>query len=396
MKVVANREQLDKKLLSVVALMTAKSGLPILNEALIQVFNDKMLITVSDSEITTIIGVPCENHHEEDFSFMCDIQTVQRTVALLKSEHFIIDVDKENNTINMSTPKTRKKYELASTYDPDDYPSYDSGEWRAPININGKIFSNMIKKAALFINPTDLRPQLASVHLTTSEDTLKVQGTDSTVMFNGIYKKTDEEEAFPELVNILIPKNVTKIISNYEKSPKVEFSIDADNRNIKLYDGATTTVIRLATGKYPNIEALYTEHNRDIHVSVKKQELSMAIKRLAIFSDKVRTMKIDMEGDNMVLSSDDTMFNNKAEELIEVEHKAPEMSFTTGINHTYLSGVIGTFPGETVYITQPRVNTPFLVTDDSSEGYESIWLIAAIKVEKKEEAVQETSTAESV
>lgn len=387
MKLIFEREQLNKRLESIIGLINTRTGVPILDEALVKVQEGKIKVTVSDNEISTEITIPCEVEGDI-FDFVCDVMTVQKTAALLRNETFILEVDEK--VVVMSTPKTRKRFEIPIRNKAADFPAMPDNGWENPMNIKGSLFSSMVKRASMFIKPTDLRPAFTSINLLSTKDMIRIQGTDAHGLCDSTYLRSEEEAEFPELSSILFPKNIIKIVPNYEKSPSLSISIDKEGKYAKLSDDSTITQIRLTdgSGKYPDLDALFTAHNKEHFVKINRDQLLMAIRRMSIYSNKnTNSMIIDMNGDNIVLSADDNDFNKKAEELIEVVEKSSLMNFVSGINHNYLLTVINNMTGENVYIVQPNYNVPFMFFDDSSEGYKTMWSIAAIALasQKKEE-----------
>ena len=382
MKLTFNREQLNKGIQSILGILNTKTGLPILDYALIEVKNNKITIFVSDEEILTQINIPCFIDGDK-FDFVCDLKTVQSTASLLRSEEFILDVD--DKLIIMSTPKTRKRFEIPIVYSADSFPLMGHSEWMSSITIKGSIFSAMIKRASLFISPTDLRPALTSIHLSSTKDVIRIQGTEAIGIADSAYSKGESDDDFPEFSNILFPKGITKIISNYEQSLGVKIFVDEEMKNAMLDDDGIKTQIRLTSSnhKYPPIDELFKNHNTDHFIKVNRESLLMGVRRIALYAGKANQIRINMEDSDIVISSSNDEFSKKAEETIDVEYKSELMNFVSGVNHNYLSTILNTMTGENVFITQPAYNTPFLLVDDSTDGYTTMWGIAAFDIKSK-------------
>lgn len=396
MKIKVERSQLEAKLLIAVSVLGNNVQPPILNEALIKMSKDSMSITTSDNQVTMTVSLPYEIESGEMVDFVCDIKSILKPVQLQNNEFMFIEVINDGKDIAFSTPKTRKKYKIPITYDALDFPAIKTEKWSDPVIIDGKAFARMIKKTSVFVNPNDMRQGMSGISAKSSEGTLVIQSTDSTVGCKTMYTPEEGKVAIGDMSQIIIPRAIAKVSDNYKKSPQIKLSLDKEKRNLGISDGSSVTYVRLLDGVFPNTQPIYDGQQPEINIKVIREEMVLSIDRLSGFSDiDSKCILLDMKGEGILIKSINTDRRKEAEELLEVQSKSREMSFVSGLDHSKLRAAIASLSGEDIYLSQAAFKLPIFITDNSSEGFETIMLVAPINIgakhneqEVKEEEVQ--------
>ncbi len=378
MKITLEREVLEKKLQAAVAIIPAKPIIPALDHALIEVTDKRMLITTTDTSITLTVHLPCEVEGELT-DFVCDIQTIMKSIATMKDESIVLDVNLAESVVILTVPGKKRKYEIPVFYNASSFPRMNSAEWTKPIALNGIQLATMINRASAEIITTDMRPALTGINLLLKDNTLTIfGGTPFSFCRSILNLQTEDDRNIPE-IEAVIPKGVIKAIDNYSKSPTVEVSIDKDGRNLMLSDGVSKTCILLVDSKTVDVNPLYNAANIEVNTSFDKNQLLPALKRVALYSNKVsNTVRLDYSQEDVSIEGSDPDFRQKAIEWITPIHKSEEMNFSSSINHKFLLNIITVAPGEKIIISQLAENQPFVIMDDSEEGFKTMWLVAAV------------------
>ena len=120
----------------------------------------------------------------------------------------------------------------------------------------------------------------------------------------------------------------------------------------------------------------------------------LSLDRVSGFGDlKDPSMIFDMEGEGILLKTENTDRRKNAEELIEVQNKSKDINFISGIAYKVIKPAITSLSGENLFISQKKHSSIMFITDDSSEGFDTMWLIAPIALninkdkDKEKEAV---------
>jgi len=376
MKIKLNRETLEKQLVTAVSVIASNPQPPILREALFEFSEENLAITTSDGRLTMTIRLPYELEHGEVSDFVCDVQSLIKPVTLQKSEFMFLEVI-DGKDIAFSTPRTRNKYNIPIIYDPESFPRIKAAGWSDPISINGKIFSKMIKKTSMIVNPNDLRTAISGINFKAQEGMFIMESTD---MATGCYTKFKPEDVeAPDMDPVLIPRAISKVATNYDKSPNVKISIDEEKRNLKASDGSSEVCIRLIDSKFPPTKPLYDQFIPAISMKINRESLLLSLDRLISFGAfKHPHLVLDMQGEGLMLKAENLDVRKNAEELLEPSHKSDEMNFQSGVAFKQIKPAIVSSTGENLYLSQQHFKKPVFITDDSSEGFETLWLIAPV------------------
>lgn len=382
MRIQVNRELLEKKLMVVTSAMATKPLIPILDEALITMTSDSMSITASDNEVTITTNVAA-NVEGEPFNFVCDIRTILKVISNLKSEEVFFDIS--TDTAMFSTPRTKKKYEIPLTYKPDTFPTGMETEWEDVTVISGSILATMIKRASLFVNPMDLRKGMSGINFSVAGKELAIQATkNGHVLFKGSFINDFDVEG---MYDIVVPKTIAKIISGYESSPEIKIRIDKLQKNIMISDGSYTTKCVLIADKFPNTNPFFKSYPKESNIVMNRESIMMSIKRLSAFKDyNSKSIIFDMKEDGLILRAEEKDFRRKAEENIDVSEKSSHIAFKSGFSYDFINAIINNLSGENITLCQTASHQSAYISDDSAEGFESVFVVAPIMIaEEKEE-----------
>jgi DNA polymerase-3 subunit beta len=383
MKIKLERKLLEQKLLIAVSVLGNNIQPPILNEALFKMEKKNLSITTSDGGVTMTTRLPYQLESGELRDFVCDVQSILKPVNLQKSEFMFLEVTEKD--ILFSTPKTRTKYKIPISYKAINFPLIKSEKWSDPITVDGKAFARMIKKTAVLANPNELRVGISGINLFAKENTLYIQSV------NGgsaacITTFKPEGKDIPDIEPMLIPKSIAKVAANYEKSPEIKISLDEEKRNIGITDGSSVTYVRLLAGNAPMLDALKKQKVMNISTKISREEIILSIDRLSGFSNiEDKCIVFDFKGEGILLKSTNSDRRKEAEELVETNHKSKEMSFLVGFNYTVIRPAITSLLGENVFFSMSRFDAPMFITDDSSEGFETLWIVMGIKLAEHQE-----------
>ena len=148
-------------------------------------------------------------------------------------------------------------------------------------------------------------------------------------------EKTEAFEDVSEEIRVLVPKKamgeLVKMISEGGETEKIDFS--RDDNHLFFDMGKRLLVARMLTGQFPNFEAVLPRNNDRI-VTIDREEITAAIRRVAILSDeRSRTVRLSLgKGTLEVTASHSDL--GEAHETLEVNYSKEELQ--VGFNYQYL------------------------------------------------------------
>lgn len=148
-------------------------------------------------------------------------------------------------------------------------------------------------------------------------------------------EKSEPMEDISEEIKVLIPKKamgeLVRMIAESSEVDRIGFSRDDNHLFFDL--GKRLLVSRMLTGQFPNYEAVLPRGN-DRTFSINREEITSAIKRVAILSDeRSRTVKIAVGNNALEITASHSDLG-EAHETLEVEYSKEELQ--VGFNYQYL------------------------------------------------------------
>src|SRR6185295_6917481 len=148
-------------------------------------------------------------------------------------------------------------------------------------------------------------------------------------------EKAEALDDVKEEIKVLVPKKamteLVRMISEAGDTDRIGFS--RDDNHLFFDMGKRLLMSRMLTGQFPNYEAVLPRNNDQI-VTVNREEITSAIKRVAILSDeRSRSVKIALVNGSMEITASHSDLG-EAHETVEIEYDKEDLQ--VGFNHQYL------------------------------------------------------------
>jgi DNA polymerase III subunit beta len=214
----------------------------------------------------------------------------------------------------------------------DDFPTLPetkSNVGRIPADVLAKVISRTI----CAISTEDSKYTLSGALLVLKPGSITMVATDGHRLAH--VEKTETMEDVREEIKVIVPRKamaeLIRIIS--EASDAEGVGLSRDDNHLFFDMGKRLLISRMLTGQFPNYEAVLPRSNERI-VTVNREEITAAIKRVAILSDeRSRTVKLALSDGTMEISASHSDLG-EAHETLEVDYDKD--SIQVGFNFQYL------------------------------------------------------------
>jgi DNA polymerase-3 subunit beta len=201
------------------------------------------------------------------------------------------------------------------------------------VRIPAEILSKLITRTIFAISTEDSKYTLSGALLVLKPGSITMVATDGHRLAH--VEKTEELEDVSEEIRVLVPKKamgeLVRMISESADTEKIGFSRDDNHLFFDL--GKRLLVSRMLTGQFPNYEAVLPRNN-DRTFAVDREEITAAIRRVAILSDeRSRTVKVAVAGGSLEITASHSDLG-EAHETIEIEYNKEDLQ--VGFNYQYL------------------------------------------------------------
>jgi len=214
----------------------------------------------------------------------------------------------------------------------DDFPALPEPK-SAVAKIPAEVLSKLITRTIFSISTEDSKYTLSGALLLLKPGSIAMVATDGHRLAH--IEKTETLEDISEEIKVLVPrKAMGELVRMISESPDTEhIGFSRDDNHLFFDMGKRLLISRLLTGQFPNYEAVLPRNNDRI-VTVNREEITSAIKRVAILSDeRSRSVKISLGTGSMEITASHSDLG-EAHETMEIEYD--KESLQVGFNYQYL------------------------------------------------------------
>ena len=199
--------------------------------------------------------------------------------------------------------------------------------------IPAEVLSKLMLRTIFAISSEDSKYTLSGALLLLKPGSITMVATDGHRLAH--VEKSEPLEDISEEIKVLVPKKamgeLVRMVSESGDVEQIGFSRDDNHLFFDL--GKRLLISRMLTGQFPNYEAVLPRGN-DRTFSINRDEITSAIKRVAILSDeRSRTVKLALGNNALEITASHSDLG-EAHETMEVEYEKEDLQ--VGFNYQYL------------------------------------------------------------
>jgi DNA polymerase-3 subunit beta len=214
----------------------------------------------------------------------------------------------------------------------EDFPAIAEPKGTA-VKIPADVLSKLISRTVFAISTEDSKYTLSGALMVIKPGSITMVATDGHRLAH--IEKSEAFEDVTEEIRVLVPKKamneLLKMISEGGEGEKISFS--KDDNHLFFDMGKRLLVARMLTGQFPNYEAVLPRNN-DRTFAVDREEMTAAIRRVAILSDeRSRTVRMSVSKGTMEVTASHSDLG-EAHETMEIDYSKEDIQI--GFNYQYL------------------------------------------------------------
>jgi len=374
MQFTVSKNVLYKGLQKVIGVVPSKTTIPILENILLELTDNKLTLTGTDLEIC--ISTEIKVNGMQNGSNTVPAKSLNDILRELPDVPIEFKLD-DDNKLNLKTDKGL--YKLV-TQPKDEFPSIVVEESEGQIDIDNETLSRMIDKTIFAVSTDELRPSLMGVYFQIMTDEFRCVATDG----HRLVKVTNHNYKSPDFQkSVIMPTKALNLVLK-----NIEGSVDKKNQKVKISVGENHVIFRLdgtfiyskiIEGQYPKYENVIPINN-DKKLIVNRDELASSVRRVAIFSNLItHQIKLLIEGNKIVVSSEDIEFGGEGNEEVTVNYNGEKMEI--GYNGLYIVDILRHMDTEEVlFIFKDSVSAAVVYPTTQITNEELIMLIMPIRL----------------
>ena len=347
--------------------LVGKNAMPILDNFLFVIKEDKLTITASDGDTTMITSVPVTNV-ESSGAFVVPAKTLIEPLKEMPQQQLTIEVDNGNYEVIVSYVNGKynfiggnaAEYPVLKELEPD----------RKVFEINPQALLNGIQSTIFATADDELRPVMNGIYFDIKPDSVIFVASDSKKLVRLINSAT--APGFE--ANFILPKKPATLLKNIITKDQLLCTVSFDSKSARFQLSDYELSCRLIEGRYPRYEVVIPKNNTN-RLSIDRQSFLSSLRRIAVFSNSATNqVKFELSPVNLTMSAQDVDYSTAGTETIQCSYDGNPMSI--GFRASFLIEILNTITSQDVEMLLSDGARAGLVTPvQNNEGEELLMLI---------------------
>jgi DNA polymerase-3 subunit beta len=373
MKFIISRTELFNQLQLMEKVMPTKASVPILENVLFTLSNDKLTLMASNLETSLVAELAVANVQEEG-----SVAVPHDLISWLKAQPeqpLTITVDEQTFQIKIVTATGNS--ELAG-FDPQEFPKIPDVEKVSAISFPAATLSDGLSKTTFATSDDPQRlPAMTGIYFDMSGDYATFVSTDSHKLVR--YRRPDVK--VENHSSFILPKKPAMVLSTIIAKESGTVDVCFDGKNASFVLPGYTLVCRLIDANFPAYASVIPANNLN-KVEVDRVELLNAVKRTATLAPTTTELiRIKLTGNQITISAQDIDYARGGAERLTCQYEGEEMEI--GFKASYLVALLENLGMSDVRIelSAPQFAGLFLPIGEDVEKEDTLMLLMPMSID---------------
>ncbi|MFN8279522.1 MAG: DNA polymerase III subunit beta [Saprospiraceae bacterium] len=367
MKFVVSTTALTRALQMTSGALTAHPVMPVLEDFLFELHGNNLSISTSNLEVS--INVIIEVTGTKDGKIAIPGKILLDSLKMLPEQPVSFNIDTETRGIEITA--TSGKYKLVGEK-AEDFPVIERPDKEDQLTLQSDQIIKGIEKSSFAVSNDEMRQNMRGINMNIDFNQLTFAATDAHKLVRYTFREMESNVATSiiltkkamQILGGILPKNIP-VIMHFNKT-KAFFSFEK-----------TLLSTRLVEAKFPDYNAVIPVSNDNI-LTVTRQELVSALRRLSIFASKsTNQIVMSINDGSLTLNAQDLDFNNEATEQLGCTYEGSPIN--VGVNCKNLIEILSLIDSDQVILKLSQDNKPIvIVPSEQDPGEDLLMLIVTI------------------
>ncbi len=364
MKFIVSSSVLLKQLSSINGVITTNPVVPILENFLFEISENKLVITASDLQTSMITELEVES--KESGNIAVPARILLETLKNLPEQPVTFTIDQDSYSIEISSDNGR--YKLAGE-NATDFPKVPAVSDDFSIDMSTDVLASAINNTIFATSNDELRPAMTGVYMNLSETNTTFVSTDGhrLVRYRRVDVASDNGNA------IIIPRKALNLLKTTLPAENVNVSVEFNVSNAFFKFGNIKMICRLIDERFPDYENVIPTANNN-KMTIDRSEILSSLKRIAIYANKTtHQVRLKITGSELQISAEDLDFANEANERLSCEHDGGDIEI--GFNARFLIEMLSNLDSKKIELHLSEANKAGLLTPVDKDDNEDILML---------------------
>src|SRR5438128_9270999 len=319
MEITISKVELLRELSATQGVVERKTTIPILSNYLFEAGGDRLSLTATDLDLS--LRTSCNAKVKKEGACTIPARKLHDYVKLLPDADITIKL-LDNHWVSIRCGRSNTKMVGMAR---SNFPSLPAFPTAGVVKIPAQVLRGMIARTVFAIANEESRYTLNGALMVLKPESLTMVATDGHRLAH-VERSGEKFEGVSGELKTLVPKKAMdelKSLVDSTEAESIEFARDESTLYFRI--GPRLLTSRQLTGQFPNFEAVLPKDNNKL-VTVRGEELSAAIQRVAQFADeRSRAVRFRLEKGELKISASSTE-TGESEDTIETAYNGDALT----------------------------------------------------------------------
>jgi DNA polymerase-3 subunit beta len=332
MKFVVSSTELLSHLSAISKVINSKNTLPILDNYLFLLEENRLTVTECDLESTLITSLELENTSGNG-TIAVPAKRINDTLKEFPEQPLTFQIDPETFAIDIFSQNG--KFSIVGQ-NGDDFPQQPllNESVSSTINVNHAVLLSGINKTLFATADDELRPVMNGIFIELSPEDMKFVASDAhkLVRYKRFDAKADKNASF------ILPKKPAALLKNLLPKEDFDVKLEFDDKNAFFTLSNYKLICRLVEGNYPSYNSVIPKNNTN-KLTIDRVEFYNTVRRVSVFSSASSNLiRLKLAENQLVVSAQDIDFSISAVERLNCQYEGDDMEI--GFKSTFLQEIL--------------------------------------------------------
>ncbi len=332
MKFVVSSTELLSHLSAISKVINSKNTLPILDNYLFLLEDNRLTVTASDLESTLITSLELENTSGTG-TIAVPAKRMNDTLKEFPEQPLTFQIDPETFQIDIFSQNG--KFSIVGQ-NGDDFPQQPllNENVASTINVNHSVLLSGINKTLFATADDELRPVMNGIFIELTTEDMKFVASDAHKLVR--YKRFDAKAE--KHASFILPKKPAALLKSLLPKEDFDVKLEFDEKNAFFTLSNYKLICRLVEGNYPSYNSVIPQNNPN-KLIIDRVEFYNTVRRVSVFSNQASNLvRLKLTENQLVVSAQDVDFAISAVERLSCQYEGEDMEI--GFKSTFLQEIL--------------------------------------------------------
>ena len=342
MKFVVSSTELLSHLASISKVINSKNTLPILDNYLFLLEENRLTVTASDLESTLITSLELENTNGTG-TIAVPAKLMNETLKEFPEQPLTFQIDPDTFAIDIFSQNGKFSIVGQNGEDFPQQPMLNEGV-ASSINVNHSVLLSGINKTLFATADDELRPVMNGIFIELTTEDMKFVASDAHKLVR--YKRFDAKAE--KNASFILPKKPAALLKSLLPKEDFDVKLEFDDKNAFFTLSNYKLICRLVEGNYPSYNSVIPQNNPN-KLIIDRVEFYNTVRRVSVFSNQASNLvRLKLTENQLVVSAQDIDFAISAVERLNCQYEGEDMEI--GFKSTFLQEILSNLSASEVKV----------------------------------------------